>query len=249
MTLASLWNSFFQTGPRRRLKKTYRLEFGLENRALLSSVSACEANADVTGPIAEHAPDSGDVDPNGAGIVDFSSLSWCGVIDTSLLIDGTVEQDTADELTPVICDGLILNNELFLDPVDPAIESSDEPVDGEVDPMVIRCFGVNPDAEDVVEDTDPPAVVEDPIDSTNPDVLTDQVDDPNVVFYSLGGGGRGTDENGNIPPNFRGGHQQSRHDRRQARKQEKASRKADRQANVQQHKSNRPARHAGRRHH
>lgn len=246
MAFGTIWISFVQTclPQRRRVRRSYQMDAGLEQRALLSAVAGCELNVDA----GDEVPDdtAGDVTPvEDAILTDDVDLAWCGTVELP------ADENATEDQTPIECD--------FLNPFDPVVEldtNIDDKIDTEVNPMVIRCFGPNPYAVDTVDQVGEdaggdvatnPSVVEDPVDPANPEVPTDVADNPDVIFYSLGGGGRGTDDNGNIPPNFRGNNQ-TRLDRKQARKQEKASQKADRQAAVQQHKSNRAGRQAGRRH-
>ena len=204
------------------------------------------------------------------------------VVDGDVNPDDILDSMTGGELPNPEEGEVPTDESLYLNPTDLAIEDSptdgelpsDELVDGELNPDVIfynMAGGDLPlvalapgDPEGVVETTDTPVQelvygpflpVSEPASETVDEPVDLPVDpelDPDVILQTTAGGGRGTDENGIIQPNFRG-NQTTAAERRAAaflRKQERAAQRAQqaeaRQLAIQTRRAARAARRAAR---
>jgi hypothetical protein len=223
MLLRTLSETFTLSAPRRRrARRSSHLDASLEQRSMLCAMLG------------------------GAGIVDAECEA---------------EEVTEEELVEDEGDGSTFEIDCS-DVTDPAIVVDD--------PQIVECFGVDPESlwirnsfgpvvEETGEDKEEnpivyrylgPPIVEDVEDEETDAELIDEVEpdeevDPQILYSTTGG--RGADDNGEIPPNFRGGNRPLRQDRRQARKQEKDLRQATQNAHAEQKKTSRSARRASRR--
>lgn len=190
-------------------------------------------------------------------------LGGAGVVDAECETEEVTEEEALENEDLVEVEGEGSTVEIdWSDVTDPPVFVDE--------PQIVECFGVDPErlwirnsfgpvVEETGEDIEenqivyrylgPPVVadVEDEETETEPteEVEPDEEVDPQILYSTSGG--RGTDENGDIPPHFRGGNRPSRQDRRQARKQDKESRQATHNTHAEQKKTSRSARRASRR--